>query len=76
MRNKNSLTFKVNNNNLLILVQNELDGMVHVNRYTKEDGYNNLCHIPAGDMTMLINYYKFIKGNDIQCDFINPSGKN
>ena len=75
-RNKNTLTFKVNNNGLLNLVQNELDGTVHVNTYDKEDGYINKCHISAGDMVMLVNFYRYIKDNDIQNDFINPAGKN
>ena len=75
-RNKNTLTFKVNNNGLLNIVQNELDGTVHVNRYDKEDGYINKCHIPAGDMVMLINYCMYVKDNDIQNNFINPTGKN
>lgn len=75
-RNKNTLTFKVNNNRLLNLVQNELDGTVHVNTYDKEDGYINKCNIPSGDMVMLINLYRYIKENDIQNDFINPNGKN
>ena len=75
-RNKNTLSFKVNNNGLLNLVQNELDGTVHVNRLDKEDGYKNRCHISSGDMVMLINLYMYVKENDIQNDFINPNGKN
>lgn len=27
-------------------------------------------------MVMLVNFYRYIKGNDIQHDFINPNGKN
>lgn len=75
-RDTNTLTFKVNNEGLLKLVQNELDGTIHVNRYDKEDGYKNICHISNGDMVMLVNYYKWVKEHDIQCDFINPNGKN
>lgn len=30
--------------------------------------------IPEGDFVMLINYYRYIKNNDIQCDFINYHG--
>ena len=59
-RNKNTLTFKVNNNGLLNIVQNELDGTVHVNTYDKEDGYINKCHIPAGDMTLVYISILFI----------------
>ena len=75
-RNKNTLSFKVNNNGLLNLVQNELDGTVHVNRLDKENGYKNHCHISNSDMVMLINLYMYVKENDIQNDFINPNGKN
>lgn len=75
-RSTNTLSFKVNNDGLLNLVQNELDGTVHVNRYDKEEGYINRCHISNGDMVMLVNMYMYIKENDIQNDFINPNGKN
>lgn len=75
-RNKNTLSFKVNNDGILNLVQNELDGTVHVNRYDKESGYINRCHISNGDMVMIVNLYMYIKENDIQNDFINPNGKN
>ena len=35
-----------------------------------------IIDIPAADMVMLVNYYKYIKDNDIKNDFVNPSGKN
>ena len=72
----NTLVFKVNNNGLLNAVQNEHDGTVHISRYDKEDGYNKICDISAGDFVMLVNLYRHIKSNDIQDDFINPNGKN
>lgn len=75
-RNTNTLSFKVNNDGILNLVQNQLDGTVHVNRYDKEDGYINRYDISNGDMIMLVNMYMYIKENDIQNDFINPNGKN
>lgn len=31
--------------------------------------------VSAGDFVMLLNYYKYIKDNDIQNDFINYHGK-
>ena len=43
------LTFDVNNGNKLELTQHQHDGKVFVNKITQ---------IPAGDMVMLINYYK------------------
>ena len=75
-RNKNTLSFKVNNGGLLNLVQNEMDGNVHINRLEVGNGYKNICNISAGDMVMLVNLYRYIKENDIQNDFINPYGKN
>ena len=72
----NSLSFKVNNNGILKLVQNEIDGTVHVNRLEKGNGYKNIINISAGDMVMLINMYKYIKENDIENSFINTNGKN
>lgn len=55
VRSTNTLSFKVNNDGLLNLVQNELDGIVHVNRYDKEDGYINRYDISNSDMVMLVN---------------------
>lgn len=71
----NALGFKVNNNGLLNVVQHEPDGIVHVRRYD-EDGYNDVCDIPAGDFVMLMNYYKYVKENDVHDEFINPHGIN
>lgn len=31
--------------------------------------------IPDGDFVMLMNYYRYVKDNNIQCDFINPNGQ-
>jgi len=35
-----------------------------------DDNFN----ISEGDFVMLINYYRYIKDNNIKCDFINPYG--
>lgn len=75
----NKLTYFTNNNGTMEISQNEPDGKVIVHTF---HGYNdfsdtrNDIEIPAGDMVMLINLYRHIKGNDIQNDFINPNGKN
>lgn len=77
MRTNNTLSFKVNNNNLLNWVQNEFDGTIHINELdTATKKYEHLIDIPNGDMVMLFNLYQHIKRNDIQNDFINPYGKN
>lgn len=73
---QNTLSFKTNNNGLLNMMQLEIDGKVIVKRLEKDKGYKTITSIPAGDMVMLINMYKYIKENDIQNDFINPHGKN
>ena len=52
------------------------NGKVIVKRLEKDNGYKQIVEIPAGDMVMLVNLYKYIKEHDIQNDFINPHGKN
>ena len=72
----NTLSFKTNNNGILNMIQHEIDGTIMVKRLEKNKGYQQIAEIPAGDMVMLVNLYKYIKENDIQNDFINPHGKN
>ena len=73
---QNTLSFKTNNAGILNMIQHEIDGKVIVKRLEKDKGYKTITIIPAGDMVMLVNMYKYIKENDIQNDFINPHGKN
>ncbi len=61
------LTFNVNNGEKLELSQSEHDGTVYINKFNK---------VSPGDMVMLINYYRYVKRENIQCDFINPNGRN
>ena len=72
----NTLSFKTNNGGILSMRQNIIDGKVIVKHLEKDKGYKTITTIPAGDMVMLVNLYKYIKENDIQNDFINPYGKN
>lgn len=65
------ISFEVNNGEKLNVSQEKHDGKVYVNI----DG-NNGYYISAGDFVMLLNYYKYVKDNDIQNDFINFHGKN
>ena len=65
------ISFGVNNGEKLNIYQDKQDGCVNV-RIGENHGYN----ISAGDFVMLINYYKYVKDNDIQNDFINYHGKN
>ena len=72
---QNTLSFKVNNGGILNMIQHEIDGKVIVKRLEKDKNYKTITSIPAGDMVMLINMYKYIKENNIQNAFINPDGK-
>ena len=65
----------VNNSQTLFLTQTSSDGDTILNRYDG-DRMTYECSIPAGDMVMLLNLYRYVKRYDIQNDFINPSGKN
>lgn len=73
---QNTLSFKINNNGIMNIIQHEIDGKVIVKRLEKDKSYKTITTIPAGDMVMLVNMYKYIKENDIQNAFINPNGKN
>lgn len=66
------LTYDVNNGGALELIQRGHDGTVLI----ADDSMSKTEFIPASDMVMLVNLYRYIKDNDIQNDFINPAGKN
>lgn len=73
----NSLTYFVNNNRTIKLVQEKPDGEVRVEAFLGDVRVNKReMIIPPGDMIMLLNYHNYIKENDIQNDFINPHGVN
>lgn len=63
----NQFTFNVNNGGIFTATQEKHDGKIILSDNTI---------IPAGDMIMLFNYYRYIKNNNIQNDFINPTGTN
>ena len=67
------ITLNVNNESQLCMFQPKEDGMVYVSRLPKNEPAGQ---IPAGDMVILLNYYRHVKDNDIHCDFVNPGGKN
>ena len=73
---QNTLSFKVNNNGIINMIQQIVDGVVIVKCLEEKKRCKTMTVIPAGDMVMLINLYKYIKENDIQNDFINPNGEN
>ncbi len=65
------LTYEINNGRQLELIQRGHNGTVLIS----SDSMSKTEFIPAGDMVMLINLYRYIKDNDIKNDFINPCGK-
>lgn len=69
------LEIQVNNNRTMTLSQIEQDGDIYC-QVGKNDDIDTEIIISAGDMVMLVNYYKHIKDNNIQCDFINPNGSS
>jgi len=69
------LIFEVNNGGTLFLTQVSRDGDTMLTKYDG-DRMTYETAIPAGDMVMLLNLYRYVKENDIQNDFINPYGKN
>lgn len=66
------LTYDINNGETMELIQRGHDGTVLIS----DNSTSKTEYIPAGDMVMLINFYRYIKDNDIQNDFINYNGKN
>lgn len=67
---ENKISFDVNNGRTIELKQSNHNTDITVN--SEDYDYT----ISSGDFVMLLNYYRFIKDNDIQCDFINYNGKN
>ena len=70
-----SIELDINNGRTMQLAQQDYNGTITFTTYaTKEGAIENEMHISPGDMVMLLNYYRYIKGNNIKCDFINPTG--
>jgi len=69
------IELEVNNGQTMYLTQTRRDGDTILNKW---DGHNMRFEIaiPAGDMVMLLNLYRYVKDNDIYDSFINPEGKN
>ncbi len=72
----NGLELFVNNGGtLFILSQSKADGDILVRRCEGDDIVYEY-QIPAGDMVMLLNLYRYTIDQDIKNEFINPGGKN
>lgn len=68
----NKIEFKINNNGILKLTQEKLDGNVIVHSDNSEDD----VIISPADFVMIINLYRDVKEHDLQNDYINPYGVN
>ena len=69
------IEISVNNGGTLFLTKGSKDGDTIINRFDG-DRMTYEYTIPAGEMVMLLNLYRYVKDNDIQNDFINYNGKN
>lgn len=71
---KKGIELSVNNGQTLFLTQVSADGDTILSRWDG-DKMEYERAIPAGDMVMLLNLYRYIKDNDIENEFINPNGR-
>ena len=62
------IELEVNNGGTMKIVQEENKIKV----ITEDENFN----ISDGDVVMLINYYRYVKDNNIKCSFINYYGIN
>ena len=70
------LSFETNNGRQLTVEQADHDGHVLVIA-SDENGEKQVNAIIRPEtFVMLMNMYTYVKENDIQNDFINPTGKN
>ena len=72
----NKISFNINNDGAVEIKQSKHDNDVIVDVIDSNGAVYDNYTINNGDFIMLLNYYKWIKDNDIQCDFINYNGKN
>ncbi len=69
------IKFNINNGRAINLMQTKPDGVVAVVTSNADLSAEDVYNISPGDFVMLLNYYRYIKDNDVQCDFINPGGR-
>ena len=71
---KKGIQLEVNNGQTLFLDQISAGGDTILSCYDGEKmEYDR--KIPANDMVMLLNLYRYIKDNNILNEFINPDGR-
>lgn len=67
------IELKINNNRTMGIVQPKYDEICTVSMYNNTTGeVDHEEEISPGDMVMLLNYYRHVKSNNIECAFINP----
>ena len=71
------MILNINNGDHLTVTQERPDGPVKVIRESSAGtvSEDEPMRIPAGDMVMLLNYYRYVKDNDLYCEFVNPGGR-
>jgi hypothetical protein len=67
------MEFEINNNRKMRIFQSHNDGPVYVVREGNDGTESNSDIIPAGDMVMLINYWRYCRDNG-GSDFIAAKG--
>lgn len=73
------IEIEVNNKEKMILVQTESDKEregIGLETRNSSGKLERRDLIYEGDFVMLMNYYKYVKDNDIKDEFININGKN
>ncbi|WP_368273574.1 hypothetical protein [Enterocloster bolteae] len=75
------ITFDANNQGIISLEQIKHDGKVVLTTAFPKEGkmvVDEFCskEISNGDFVMLLNYYTYVKKNNIRNSFINPCGTN
>lgn len=73
-----NIEIEINNKNKMIISQSEADKArdgISIDRICEGDKIDHLF-ISSAEFVMLINYYNYIKDNDVKQDFINPDGYN
>lgn len=68
------ITFDINNGNRQVWEQAEHDGDIALYKLVDDFEEDDKIIIPAGDMVMLGNMYRYIKTHDIYNPWINPNG--
>lgn len=74
-----NIDIEVNNNRIMRITQTELDKVrngIGLKTLDEKGNVDRNDLISEGDFVMLMNYYSFVKDNDIYDEFININGIN